>query len=111
MQLIDDAVHEYNNTYHSTTKIKSAEVKSSAYIDFGIKLMSKISNLKLVMILEHQHLKNTFAKVYTPNWSEEIFVIKKVKNTVPWTYVLKGLNGEKIVGMFYKKRIAKNKSN
>ena len=63
------------------------------------------------MILEHQHLKNTFAKVYTPNWSEKIFVIKKVKNTVPWTYVLKDLNGEKIVGMFYKKRIAKNKSN
>ena len=38
-----------------------------------------------------------------PNWSEEVFVIKKVKNTVPWTYVIKDLNGEEIIGTFYEK--------
>ena len=36
-----------------------------------------------------------------PNWSEEIFIIKKIKNTVPWTYVLNDLNGEEIIGTFY----------
>ena len=51
--------------------------------------------------------KNIFAKGYTPNWSEEIFVIKKVKNTKPWTYVINDLNGEEIIGTFYEKRAKK----
>ena len=54
--------------------------------------------------------KNIFAKGYIPNWSEEEFVIKKVKNTVPWTYVISDLNGEEILGSFYKKNLQKNKS-
>ena len=51
--------------------------------------MIKILNLKLVM-----KILNIFAKGYTPNWSEEIFVIKEIKNTVSWTYVVNDLNGE-----------------
>ena len=50
--------------------------------------------------------KNIFAKGYAPNWSEEIFVIKKVKNTVPWTYVINDLNGEEIT--ILRKRIVEN---
>ena len=42
-----------------------------------------------------------------PNWSEEVFVIKKVKNTVPWTYVINDLNGEEIRGTFYEKELLK----
>ena len=51
--------------------------------------------------------KNIFAKGYTPSWSEEVFVIKKVKNTVPWTYVINDLNGEEIIGTFYEKELQK----
>ena len=51
--------------------------------------------------------KNIFAKEYTPNWSEETFVIKKVKSTVPWTYVINDLNGEEIIGTFYEKELQK----
>ena len=51
--------------------------------------------------------KNIFAKDYTPNWSEEIFVIKEIKNTVPWTYVINDLNGEEIAGTFYEKELQK----
>ena len=51
--------------------------------------------------------KNIFAKGYTPNWSEEIFVIKKTKNTVPWTYVIDDLNGKEITGTFYEKELQK----
>ena len=51
--------------------------------------------------------KNIFAKGYSPNWSEEIFVIKKIKNTVPWTYVINDLNGEEIIGSFYEKELQK----
>ena len=40
-----------------------------------------------------------------PNWSEEIFVVSKIKNTMPWTYVINDLNGEQIVGKFYEKEL------
>ena len=42
-----------------------------------------------------------------PNWSEEVFVIKKVKNIIPWTYVINDLNGEQIRGTFYEKELQK----
>ena len=51
--------------------------------------------------------KNIFAKGYAPNWSEEIFAIKKVKNTVSWTYVINYLNNEEIIGSFYEKELQK----
>ena len=51
--------------------------------------------------------KNIFAKRYTPNWSEEVFVIKEVKNTVPWTYVVSDLNSEGIIWTFYEKELQK----
>ena len=54
--------------------------------------------------------KITFSKGYTQNWSEEGFVIKKVKNTVPCSYVNSDLNAGKIIGTFYEKRTAKNNS-
>ena len=72
-----------------------------------IKLMTKIRNFKLVIMLEYQNYKNFFANSYTPNWSEEVFVIKKVKNTVPWTYVINDLNGKEIVGTFYQNELQK----
>ena len=49
--------------------------------------------------------KNIFTKRYRPNWSEEIFVVKKIKNTVPWTYETSDLNGEEIMGSFYEKEL------
>ena len=55
-----------------------------------------------------QH-KNNFAKGYTPSWSEEDFVIKKVKNTVPWTYVINDLNGDDIIGTFYEKELQRTR--
>ena len=51
--------------------------------------------------------KNIFAKEYSPNWSEEVCVTKKVKNTVPWTYVISHLKGEEIAGTFYEKELQK----
>ena len=64
--------------------------------------MIKILNLKLVILLEHQNIKINFAKSYVPNWSEEVFVIKNVKNIKTWTYVISDLKGEEIVAMFDK---------
>ena len=51
--------------------------------------------------------KNFFAKGYTPNWFAEVFVIKKVENTIPWTYVINDINGKEIIGTFYEKELQK----
>ena len=51
--------------------------------------------------------KNIFAKGYAPNWSEEIFIVSKIKNTVPWTYVISDMNDEEIIGTFYEKELQK----
>ena len=62
---------------------------------------------KIIRNVRISKYKDLFAKCYVPNWSEEVSVIKKVKNTVPWTYVTSDLNGEEIVGTFYEKDLQK----
>ena len=51
--------------------------------------------------------KNIFANGYTLSWSEEVFVVSKIKNKVPWTYMTSDLNGEPITGSFYEKELQK----
>ena len=51
--------------------------------------------------------KNIFTKGFTQNWSEEFFVVSKIKNIVPWTYVISDSNGEEIAGSFYEKELQK----
>ena len=62
------------------------------------------------MIYDHVRIsnyKNIFAKEYVPNWSEEVFIINETKNTVHWTYTIRDLNGEKVIGTFYEKELQK----
>ena len=100
---LDDIVNEYNNTYHTTIKIKPIDVKDNTYINTSKKNNYKNPKFKVGDRVRISKYKNIFAKSYTPNWSEEVFVIKKVKSTVPWTYVINDLNGEEIIGTFYEK--------
>ena len=76
-------------------------------IDSGKEVNDKDPKFKVGDHVRISKYKNIFAKGYTPNWSEEVFVIKKVKNTVPWTYVINDLNGEEIIGTFYEKELQK----
>ena len=92
---LNDIVNEYNNTYHRTIKMKPADVKDNTHIDFNKEVHDKDPKFKLDDHVRTSKYKNIFAKGYTPNESKEVFVIKKVKNTVPWTYVISDLNGEK----------------
>ena len=71
------------------------------------KLTIKIQNFKVGDYIRTSKYKNIFAKGYMPNWSEEVFIINKIKNTVPWTYVINDLNGEEIIGRFYEKELQK----
>ena len=100
---LNDIVNEYNNTYHRTIKMKPVDVKDNTYIDFKKEVNDKDPKFKVGDHVRISKYKNIFAKGYTPNWSEEVFVIEKVKNTVPWTYVINDLNGDEIIGTFYEK--------
>ena len=85
---LDDIVNKYNNTYHRTIKMKPVDVKTSTYIDSSKQINNKDSKLKIDDIVRISKYKNIFVKGYTPNWSEKVFVIKKVKNTMSWACVI-----------------------
>ena len=104
---LDDIVNEYNNTYHRTIKMKPVDVKDNTYIDFEKEVNDKDPKFKIGDHIRISKYKNIFAKGYTPNWFEEVFVIKKVENTVSWTYIINDLKGEKIIGTFYEKELQK----
>ena len=85
--VLDNIVNKYNNTVHRTIKMKTTDVTSDSYAEYNED--SNITKPKFkvgdhVRILKY---KNSFAKGYTKNWSE-VFVVSKIKDTVPWTYVL-----------------------
>ena len=82
---LDDIVNKYNNAYHRAIKMKHIDLKSSTYIDSSKEINDEDPKFKIVDIVRKSKFKNIFAKSYVPNWSDEIFVIRKVKNTVPWT--------------------------
>ena len=103
---LDDIVNKYNNTYPSTIKIKPSDVKTSTYFDSSKEINDKNPRLKIDDIVRISKYKKLFAKGYTPNWLEEFFMIKKVKNTLPWTYLINDFNGEEIAGTFSTKRFA-----
>ena len=71
----NDIVNDYNNTYHRTIKMKLVDVKDKTYIDFGKEVNDKDPKFKVSDHVRIPKYKNSFAKGYTPNWSEEVFVI------------------------------------
>ena len=104
---LDNIVNEYNNKYHRKIQTKPVDFKDNTNIDFKKEVNDKDSEFKVGDHVRISEYKNIFAKGYTPNCSEEVFVIKKVKNTVPWTYVINDLIGEEITGTFYEKELQK----
>ena len=85
--------------------MKPVDVQDNTYVDFGKEVHDKDPKFKVGDCVRISEYKNIFAKGYTLIWSEEVFVIKKVKNTVPWTYIISDLSGEKIIGTFYEKEL------
>ena len=107
--VLDDIVYEYNNTKHSTIKMKPKDVKNDnnrVYIDEHNKNDSRFNAGDRVRIFK---FKNMFVKGYTPNSSREIFIVNKINDTVPYTYNFKDLNGEEIIGSFYDRELQKTK--
>ena len=77
---LDDIVNKCNNIYHRTTKMKPVDVKPSICIDFKKENNKEGPKVKVGDYVRISKYKNIFVKVYVPNWSEEVFVIKKIRN-------------------------------
>ena len=99
--MLDNVVDKYNNTVHRTIKMKPVDITGDSYAEYNENPNKKDLKLKVGDHVRISKYKNIFAKGYTSNWSEEIFIISKIKNTVPWTYVINDLNGEEITGRFF----------
>ena len=109
---LNDIGNKYNDAYYKTIKMKPIDVRVNTYIgSMELHSMELYSNrVNKFKVGDHASIskyKSIFAKGYIPNWSEEVFVIKKVENTVPWTYVINDLTGEEITGTSYEKELHK----
>ena len=107
--VLDDVVNKYNNTKHSTIKMKPIDIGDN---DKRVNIdehNEKDSKFKVGDRVRISRYKNIFAKGYAPNWSSEIFIVDKINDTVPYTYNLKDLNDEQIIGSFYDKELQKTK--
>ena len=107
--VLDDVVNKYNNTKHSTIKMKPIYVGDNnkrVYVD---EHNEKDSRFKVGDRVRISKFKNIFAKGYTPNWSKEIVIVDKINDTVPHTYNIKDLNDEEIIGSFYDRELQKTK--
>ena len=100
--VLDDIVNEYNNTKHNTIKMKPKDVGNNDEDN------EKRSRFKVGDRVRISKFKNIFAKGYTPNWSREIFIVNKIHDTVPYTYNIKDLNDEEIIGSFYDRELRKS---
>ena len=93
--VLDDVVNKYNNTKYITIKMKPIDLK----------------NNKRVYIDERNEKRSRFKvgdRVRISNWSREIFIVDKINDSVPYTYNIKDLNGEEIIGSFYDKELQKS---
>ena len=87
--------------------MKPIDFTSDSCAEYNENSNEKIPKFKVSDHVRISKYKNIFAKGYTQNWSEEVFVVSKIKNTVPWTCVISDLNGEPITGSSYEKELRK----
>ena len=103
--VLNDIVDKYNNTYNRATKMNPIDVKSDSYAKHSVDSNDENHKFKIDNHVRISKYKNIFTNGYAPNWSGEVFVISKMKITVPWTYFIDDLNGEKVVWTFYEKEL------
>ena len=107
IRTLKSKIYKYMTSISKNVYIDKLDVKDNTYLNADKEINNKDLKLKVGDRVRISKYKNIFAEGYMPNWSEEVFVIKKVKNTVPWIYVINDLNVEEITGTFYEKELQK----
>ena len=105
--VLDNIVDKYNNTVHSSIKMKPKDVTDIKYVEYSEETNKKSPKFKASDNVRVSKYKNIFGKVYTPDWSEEVFVVNKIQNTVSWNYLINDLSSEEIKGSFFEKELQK----
>ena len=107
--VLDDISHKYINTYHNSVSVqmRPIDVTSNSYTECNVDYNARNAKFEIDGHVRISKYKKSFAKDNAPSWSEEVFVINKVKNTVPQTHVIHHLNGEETVETFYEKELQK----
>ena len=111
VDVLNDIVNKYNNTVHKTINMKPIDVTNDHYAKYNEEFNLKNSKFNVGDHVRISKYKDIFTKGYTPNWTREVFIVNKIKNTVPWTYSISDLNNEKILGSFYEKELQKTFKN
>ena len=106
-EALDNMADKYNNTVHRTIKMKPIDVTSDSYPEYNEDSNVNKPKFKVGDHVRISEYKNVFAKGYTQNWLEEVFVVGNIKDVVPWTYVISDLCDEKIARSFYEKKLPK----
>ena len=83
--------------------MKPFDVKCNSCAEYNVDSNAKDPKFKIGNNVRISKYKNIFTKGYAPNWSEEVFVISKIKNTIPWTYVINEEMVKKLLELFVKK--------
>ena len=104
---LDDIVNKYNNAYHWTIKMKPVDKNPSMYFDFNKESNKEGPKFKVGDNVRISKYENIFGKVSIPIWTGEVFLMKNIKNIVPWTYVISDLKDEETVGRLYEKKLQK----
>jgi len=114
INVLDDLVYNYNNTYHTSIKMTPIEaskkenesiVYKNLYREF--QMVKKSNKFKVGDKVRISKYKGTFDKGYLPNWTTELFTVTKVLNTKPVTYKIKDDNDDEIEGIFYEPELVK----
>ena len=108
LNILPKILSQYNNTKHSAIKmtpVEASKKKNEKTVYFNLygdmKQLSKPKFKVSDKVRIRKYKRKVFDKGYTPNWTEEIFLIDKIQSTNPITYRLKDLNNEEIQGSFY----------
>jgi len=116
IDMLDKLINDYNNKVHSTIEMTPVEASQKENemkaiqntLDKTRSIPIRKPKLKIGNKVRLSRTKQIFEKGYLPNWSEELYVIDKVQNTIPVTYKLKDLLGEEIEGSFYEQELQKS---
>ena len=108
--MLDHIADKYNNTVHRTIKMKPIDATRVSYVEYNEYFNKKGPKFKVSDHVRTSKYKTIFAKGYTPNWSDEVFVMK-ITNAVPWTYVISDLMVKKLLEVFMKKNCKRQTKN
>ena len=104
-EVLRGIANKYINKVYRTKKMKPIDVTNGSFAEYNEESNKKDPKFKIGDHVRISKYKNIFAKGCTPYRSEEVFIVKKINNTVPWTYVISDMNGEDITGSFYEKEL------